>query len=41
MSKENKIAMLEIRIKILEARNKDNDNIVKALKREVRALRAA
>ena len=41
MSKENKIAMLEIRIKILEARNKDNGNIVKALKREVKALRAA
>ncbi len=41
MSKENKIAMLEIRIKILEARNKDNGNIVKALKREIRALRAA
>ena len=41
MLKENKIAMLEIRIKILEARNKDNGNIVKALKREVRALRAA
>ena len=41
MSKENKIAMLEIRIKILEARNKDNGNIVKALKREVRALHAA
>lgn len=41
MSKENKIAMLEIRIKILEARCKDNGNIVKALKREIRALRAA
>ena len=41
MSNEAKIAALEIRIKILEARNKDNGNIVKALKREVRALRAA
>ena len=41
MSNEAKIAALEIRIKLLEARNKDNGNIVKALKREVRALRAA
>jgi len=39
MTNENKIAMLENRIKLLEARNKDNGNIVKALKREVRALR--
>ena len=42
MSNELKIAALEIRIKLLEARtNKDNGNIVKALKREIRALRAA
>lgn len=41
MLNEAKIAALEIRIKLLEARNKDNSNIVKALKREIRALRAA
>ena len=41
MTKETKIALLEIRIKLLEARTKDNGNIVKALKREVRALQAA
>ena len=35
MSNEAKIAALEIRIKLLEARtNKDNGNIIKALKRE-------
>lgn len=41
MTKETKIALLEVRIKLLEARAKDNGNIVKALKREVKALRAA
>ena len=39
MSKETKISMLENRIKLLEARNKDNENIVKALKREIKMLR--
>lgn len=41
MSKETKIGMLENRIKLLEARNKDNENIVKALKREIKMLRNA
>lgn len=39
MSNETKIALLENRIKTLEARNKNNGNIVKALRREVKALR--
>lgn len=41
MSNETKIAALENRIKLLEARNKDNGNIVKALKREIKALRGS
>lgn len=39
MSNETKINMLENRIRLLEARNKSNENIVKALKREIRVLR--
>lgn len=39
MSNETKISMLENRIKLLEARNKNNENIVKALKREIKMLR--
>lgn len=39
MSNETKIAMLEIRTRLLEARGKDNGNIVKALKREIKMLR--
>lgn len=39
MSNETKIALLENRIKTLEARNKNNGNIIKALRREVKALR--
>ena len=39
MPNETKIALLENRIKTLEARSKNNGNIVKALRREVKALR--
>lgn len=38
MNKDTKIEMLNNRIALLEARKKDNANIIKALKREVRKL---
>lgn len=40
MTKETRIAMLENRIMLLEARQKDNKNIVKAIKRTIKLLRA-
>lgn len=38
MTNQTKAALLRNRIAILEARGKDNANIVKALKREIRNL---
>lgn len=39
MTKENKIDLLENRIKNLEANNKENNGVVKSLKRELRSLK--
>lgn len=38
MEKENKVRLLENRIKVLEARGKDNTGVVRSLKRELRNL---
>ena len=38
MTKEAKIKLLENRIKVLEANDKDNAGVVRSLKRELRNL---
>lgn len=38
MTKEQKVALLENRIKVLESRGKDNAGVVNSLKRELRNL---
>ena len=40
MTKEQKASILENRIKIIEARGKDNTSLVNSLKRELRNMRA-
>lgn len=38
MKNETRVEMLKNRIAILEARKKDNTNVIKAIKREIRTL---
>lgn len=38
MKNETRIAMLQNRVSVLEQRQKDNYNIIKAIKREIKGL---